>query len=142
MTPILTIIVSQLIYCIAQNCVYTDEATGYKLYLDALEHATLVFEADEISDKHTYTYTPCRNAAGECPNSEGSGGLNVAMCRQTVSGDPTICTVIADMDSTNPQFNPAGNGTWRFQFQNGDDEGCGEPRQFDVYLVCDMSAGD
>ncbi len=53
MRSILAFIVSQFIFihCIGQSCVYTDEVTGYKLYLDALENATLVFEADEINDK-------------------------------------------------------------------------------------------
>eukprot|EP00483_Globobulimina_turgida_P000189 UN00189 len=82
-------ITAQLIFelCIGQYCVYTDAGSGRKLYLDALEHATLRFTADEFNDKHTYTYTPCRNAAGECPHSSGSGGINTAMCRQTLAGD-------------------------------------------------------
>eukprot|EP01084_Bolivina_argentea_P085819 155120_1 len=140
---LLLFIIIQLIYSLfGQNCVYSDSTSGYTLYLDALAHATLRFTANEPDDKHTYTYTPCRNAAGECPNSSGEGGINTAMCRQTLSTDPSVCTVIANTDSTQPSYNPSGNGTWEFQFSNGDDEGCGSPRNFNVFLVCDMNAGD
>eukprot|EP01083_Nonionella_stella_P218179 782601_1 len=145
MMQILVFIVTHLIFtqCIAQNCVYTDPATGYKLYLDALEHTSLMITAEEAIDKHTYTYTPCRNAAGECPNSSGSDGLHTSMCRQTLITDPSVCTVIADMNSSvMPTYNPSGNGTWQFQFQNGDDEGCGAPRTINIFFMCDMSAGD
>eukprot|EP01084_Bolivina_argentea_P182039 314343_1 len=65
------------------------------------------------------------------------------MCRQTLITDPSVCTVIADMDSSvMPSYNPSGNGTWQFQFQNGDDEGCGAPRILNIFFMCDMSAGD
>ena len=65
------------------------------------------------------------------------------MCRQTLETDPSACRVIARMNSTVvPSFNTDSNGTWEFQFQNGDSDGCGAPRVFNVFFVCDMSAGD
>merc|ERR1719411_999197 len=135
--------VIQLIFqlCIGQNCVYEDANTGYKLYLDALEHATLTFTDDQRIDEHTYTYTPCRNGAGECSTDSGT---NTAMCRQTLSTDDTVCVVIANVDSSVvPSFNTDSNpnGTWEFQFNNGDE--CNSvPRSFNVYLDCDLEAGD
>ena len=130
----------------AENCVYTDSGTGVKLYLSALEHSTLSAVADESLDEHTYTYTPCRNAAGTCPNSQGSGGTHTSMVRQTIDTDSDVCVVIADVDSSvNPTYNPSsfdGNGSWTFQYRNGDQANCDGPRELQVELVCDLSAGD
>eukprot|EP00483_Globobulimina_turgida_P012385 UN12408 len=65
------------------------------------------------------------------------------MCRQTLDGQADICTVIANVDSSvSPTYNDNADGTWEFIFQNGDDEGCGAPRKFNVFLYCDETAGD
>eukprot|EP00483_Globobulimina_turgida_P008483 UN08500 len=146
MLPLFLLLTSQLINKISgtqAQCVFTDSNTGAVLYLDALQTATLIFTADEFNDKHTYTFTPCRDAAGECPNSSGSNGKNTGQVIQTFNDDPEICTVISFFDSTvQPMYNSMGNGTWQFQYQNGDDEGCGTPRSFYAYFICDMTAGD
>ena len=63
--------------CISQNCVYTNATTGYKLYLNALEHATLTYQNTD-GGSHFYTFTPCRNSAVECDND--NGGKDVSMC--------------------------------------------------------------
>merc|ERR1719361_3107820 len=90
-----------------QSCVYHDSDSHQVLYLDALEHATLEVVATEALDDHTYTYTPCRNAAGTCPSSTGSGGQDTSMVKQTLESDPNICTVVANTDSSvSPTFDP------------------------------------
>ena len=128
------------IICHAQNCVFTDQ-TGAKLYLDALEHSTLTYSPDSPLDRHLYTFTPCRNAAGECPDS--SGGTNTAMVRQTMTGDDSVCKVIANYDSSiTPSFSDSLNGTWEFQYQNGDSDGCDEARSFNAFFFCDLNVGD
>ena len=128
-----------------KNCVYKDSSTGQILYLDALEHATLALTSSDPRDDHTYTYTPCRNAAGNCSSqSSGSGGKQTSMVRQSKEDDPNFCSVVANVDFTvTPTFIPnANNGTWTFEFENGDDTGCATARKFRVDFVCDHSAGD
>eukprot|EP01083_Nonionella_stella_P065010 169919_1 len=124
-------------------CVYTDTSSGQRLYLDALAHSKLTYIPDEPHDQHTYTFTPCRNAAGHCTDS--TGAVNTAMCRQTLASDDGICTVVAQFDrDVQPTFDPSGGGQWQFVYQNGDSTGCpdGLPRTFTVNLNCSISSGD
>ena len=129
---------------VISQCIYTDPNTQQKLYLDALSSIKLIYHNTQESDGHTYTYTPCRNAAEECPDSEGSGGLHTSMCSQTLDHDPTVCNVIANIDSSVvPEYDPNNQaGTWTFNFANGDNKNCGTARKFNVYFYCDMNAGD
>eukprot|EP01084_Bolivina_argentea_P246073 411885_1 len=136
---IIQLILKQCTNVMGQNCVYTDPISGNKLYLDALQHTTLIHTANETIDQHTYTYTPCRNAAGECTDGYS---ITTSMCRQTLDNKPDVCNVIANMDSTVMPTYFEENSTWWFQFKNGDDVGCGANRVFNSYFVCDMTAGD
>lgn len=144
---LITYYISQL--CISQNdCIYTvsTDKGQRMLYLDALKDISLSFTADQIDDKHTYEYTPCRNGAGICSDSEGSGGQHTSMCRQTIDGKENInCTVIANFDlSVIPEYLDDSNGTWIFNFENGDDNNCpgNNPRQFQAKFICNLNAGD
>eukprot|EP01084_Bolivina_argentea_P045241 83281_1 len=124
--------------CVCQNCVFTDPNTGAVLYLDALQDASLVFTSNTSWDDHTYTYTPCRNAA-ECFT---NGQFWYSMCGQ-IGNDCSIFTIIALWDSSvQPTYDPINGGQWSFQYQNG--WGCNGnvPRLFTVNYLCDMEAGD
>jgi len=126
-----------------QSCVYKDSSSGEVLYLDALAHAQLTWTVTEENEEHTYTYTPCRNAAGDCPDSEGSGGTHTSMVRQTKDGDD-LCVVVANFDSSvMPEYDSvSSNGTWTFAFSNGDSTGCPNARAFQVDFMCDQTAAD
>eukprot|EP00486_Rosalina_sp_Unknown_P006564 CAMPEP_0201569996 /NCGR_PEP_ID=MMETSP0190_2-20130828/12025_1 /ASSEMBLY_ACC=CAM_ASM_000263 /TAXON_ID=37353 /ORGANISM="Rosalina sp." /LENGTH=280 /DNA_ID=CAMNT_0047993021 /DNA_START=31 /DNA_END=873 /DNA_ORIENTATION=+ len=145
----LTLVVLQLIFQLSfsQNCVYTDSTTGRKFYLDALAHASIKYQnTDTENDGHYYTLTPCRNAAVECPNS--GGGTDTSMVSQTMQNDASICTVIANYDSTiSPRFSDEDSeGVWDFTFQNGDkcDENDPDSNSRELFLtfLCNEGAGD
>mmetsp|Transcript_58998 Transcript_58998/g.93879 ORF Transcript_58998/g.93879 Transcript_58998/m.93879 type:complete len:377 (+) Transcript_58998:158-1288(+) len=138
-TSLILLLLSCHLHVNARTCEYTDSASGRKLYLDALADATMTHtgSASNPLDRYTYTFTPCRNAAGECDSS--GGGVDTAMCRQTLDEDTSLCMVIANYDaSIQPTFSSTGNGTWNFIFQNGDSTGCPsqQNRELSLTLYC------
>ena len=128
--------------CIGADCEYKDAPSGRFLDLDALAHTTIEYEHED--NGNVYTYTPCKNAAGECPNGGGGGGTNTGMSVQTNKNNEAICYILANMDADiTPTYNDEGNGTWTFIFANGDPGGnCTTNRILGIILFCNPQGSD
>ena len=95
-----------------QDCVFTD-SSGSGNTLDLRKFIGHTLTGSDDNNGYRYEYTPCSNGL-KCSTETG---MNTQMSEES----PDICNILSRWDNgtTKPIYDAA-DGTWRFEYMNGD----------------------